>query len=154
VLLVDAFNHLFTKYKDVLFRTQSEYTEHNLFTTIKEKIRGTTTAGEVKTADEAFAKYILDAFPQTNREYFLFTTKFSILFRECINKFKPCDQGDYTMYNTAESVPDLCNEFITEFMEQYDYFGMDTNELIEIIQHFCHWLYENKFTTSRLTLLG
>lgn len=91
----------------------------------------------------------------TNREYFSFLLKFVTLFRECINHFRPStDSTEFTQTHTADGVPDLCNEFITEFMENNDSFGLDTTEVIEIIQHFCNWLYENKHTTSRLTLLS
>jgi hypothetical protein len=149
-LATNAFEHLFTHYKS-LFMAISSPTEHNLYQKIQERAQGITTEKDLKIADEIFAKYIAEVFTQTNREYFLFVTKFVILFRECINKYRG---EDYTKTNTAENVPDLCNEFITEFMEQNDYFGLDTNELIEIIQQFCYWLYENKHTTSRLTLLS
>jgi hypothetical protein len=152
-LVGNSFEHLFTHYKD-LFKTLKSFTEHNLYVKVKER-EGLTEDGEAKVADEIFAKYICEAFTQTNREYFLFITKFVILFRECINKYKTVETGEeFAKVSPAETVPDLCNEFITEFMEHNDYFGLDTNELIEIIQQFCNWLYESKFTTSRLTLVS
>jgi hypothetical protein len=46
---------------------------------------------------------------------------------------------------------------VTDFMENGEYFGITSDreklELIEIIQHFCYWCYERKFTSSRLTIL-
>lgn len=82
------------------------------------------------------------------------------MFRECINQIRKGDKSEsdptyipFTQINNAEHVPDSCNEFITEFMDPNDYFGLETNELIEAIQHFCYWLYVNQHTTSRLTLL-
>lgn len=78
------------------------------------------------------------------------------MFRECINKLKKNVDNlkeEFTQTNNAETVPDTCNEFIIDFMEPNDYYGLDTNELIEAIQHLCYWLYVNNFTTSRLTLL-
>jgi hypothetical protein len=107
-------------------------------------------------ADEIFAKYIIEAYPQCNKDYFLFLVKFIVLFRECINKVKGVDDisSEFTSFNKADCTPDLCNDFMTDFMEKNDYYGLDVNELIEIIQHFCNWLYENKHTTSRLTLLS
>jgi hypothetical protein len=85
-----------------------------------------------------------------------------ILFRECINNLKKNDvepfkqdggKVEFTQIYNAENAPDTCNEFIGEFMEPNDYFGLDTGELIEVIQHMCFWLYVNNYTTSRLTLL-
>lgn len=113
--------------------------------------------------DEIFYKYLVEVGRKVNKDYFLFVFKFVVLFRECLNKYRADsiepskrthDRVEYTQLYNAENAPDLCNEFITEFMEAEDYFGLDTNELIEIIQHLCYWLYQNWFTTSRLTLLN
>jgi hypothetical protein len=127
-----------------------------------------------KTIDEIFSRYLIEVLKETNKEYFEFITKFVILFRECINKIRDADvlreieiernrnpgnisdinYEEFSSKNNAESVPDICNEFITDFMENNDYFGLDTNELIEIIQHLCNWIYENKYTTSKLSLVN
>lgn len=106
--------------------------------------------------DEIFSKYLIEVSTDCNKDYFEFVTKFVILFRECVNKSKNENNSlqDYSCYNNADTVPDTCNEFITDFMEGFDYFGLDTMELIEIIQHLCNWLYENKFTTSKLSLVS
>ena len=57
---------------------------------------------------------------------------------------------------TPNGLPDLCNEFYREFMEQNNFFGIDEqeerNEIIEIIQHFCFWLFKNEYTKSKLSL--
>jgi hypothetical protein len=116
--------------------------------------------------DEIFYEYLKECSERANKEYFRFTFKFVLLFRECINKFKAeevikTENGVIRTFcetNPAESAPDLCNEFITEFMENADFFGLNLDrerlELIEVIQHFCHWLFDKNYTTSRLTLLS
>ena len=103
---------------------------------------------------------IKDINSKCNKSYFVFAFKFVVLFRECINKFKINEiekSKDYTEVYNSDQVPDLCNEFITDFMENADFFGLNSddnkNELIEIIQHFCFWLFDNGYTSSRLTLL-
>lgn len=108
------------------------------------------------TIDQIFAKYLLEVNMECCRDYFDFITKFIILFRECINKMRDNNETpeEYSVSHNADNVPDSCNEFITDFMESFDYFGLDTMELIEIIQHLCNWLYENKFTTSKLSLVS
>lgn len=113
--------------------------------------------------DQVFASYLKDVSNKSNKEYFNFIFKFVLLFRECINVVRKAinelDVNDlsagkeFTQINNAENVPDTCNEFISEFMEPHEYFGLDTGELIEVIQHLCFWLYVHNFTTSRLTLL-
>jgi len=154
-------------YKDIIFTRNPDLEKHNLFKTVAEMIQtsksNTTTdadkdpnnMSQYKHIDEIFAKYLEEVSKDCNKEYFEFITKFVILFRECINKHKDDNTGDeYSIKFNADNVPDMCNEFITDFMEGYDYFGLDTMELIDIIQHLCNWLYENKFTTSKLSLVS
>jgi len=126
-----------------------------------------------KTCDEAFYEFLNICKSKTNQEYFKFIFKFVVLFRECINVYKnveletnrevlkeniPDNMKEYTQYYNAETVPDLCNEFVTEFMDRADYFNMNSDtekfELIEIIQYFCHWLHEYGYTSSKLSLLN
>lgn len=118
------------------------------------------------TCDEQLHQYIMECSKKANKEYFRFTLKFILLFRECINKFRndeapKSEDGTFMAFTetqSSEQAPDLCNEFITDFMENADFFGLNLDrerlELIEVIQHFCHWLYERSYTTSRLTLLS
>lgn len=113
-----------------------------------------------RNCDDIKYEYLKDVIQKTNETYFVFIFKFVVLFRECINKFKKTEDNpeqEYCETHGAESAPDLCNEFIIEFMEVNNYFGINSdenkNEFIEIIQHFCLWLYENGHTSSRLTLL-
>jgi len=108
-------------------------------------------ASEGKSCDYAFWKYLEFCGEKTNKDYFEFTFKFIVLFRECINKNKG---EEYTKINTAEIVPDMCNEFVSDFMESNNFYGLEVGELIEVIQHCCHWLWENHHTTSRLTLVN
>lgn len=106
--------------------------------------------------DEILGNYLKEVSTKTNKDYFHFLFKFLILFRECINKLKKNEanpEEQFTTTNNAETVPDTCNEFIVDFMDPNDYYGLDTNELIEAIQHLCYWLYVHNYTTSRLTLL-
>ena len=85
--------------------------------------------------------------------------KFVLLFRECydISKNKDKEQKKaVTKELTPEGLPDLCNEFYGEFMEPNNFFDIDDqderNEIIEIIQHFCIWLFKNEYTKSKLSL--
>ena len=155
---------MYFNYKDKIFHKNPEFENHNLYKNYKKLLEALNLNSEENieenlvtctVMDEIFAKYLVDINKDCNKEYYEFITKFVILFRECINKIK--DENpleEYSTKNNADTVPDSCNEFITDFMEGFDYFGLDTMELIEIIQHFCNWLYENKFTTSKLSLVS
>ena len=89
--------------------------------------------------------------------------EFIIIFREYINELRNNyiykeiqteNKKYYTEIYNAESVPNICNDFFNIFLEKYN-FTLDENELMEIIQHFCYWLYKNHFSSnSNLSSLG
>ena len=99
---------------------------------------------------------------KSNDKYFTLLMKFVILFRECYdvskNKENTGTKEAVTNKLTPEGLPDLCNEFYGEFMEPNNFFGIedqdDKNEIIEIIQHFCIWLFKNEYTKSKLSLVS
>ena len=112
-----------------------------------------------KSCDEVFTEYLLIFMNKTNKKYFLFMLKFILLFREfydiSVNKEKK-DEEKKTLTNSLPptGLPNLCNEFY-EFMENNDYFEMNEDgkkEFVEIIQHFCIWLFKNDYTKSKLIL--
>lgn len=113
-----------------------------------------------KTCDEVFAEYLNTFKDKTNKKYFSLLVKFIILFRECYdisaNKEKrDSEKSAVTNKLTPEGLPDLCNEFYGEFMEPNDFFGLNDEEkveIVEIIQHFCIWLFKSEYTKSKLSL--
>jgi hypothetical protein len=123
------------------------------------------------TCDQVWVKYLEEISLITNSEYFLFLTKVLVLFRECINKYKnielensiiilnekiPKDVSEFTQFYDCEQVPEICNEFLSDYLEMNNFFGITDdyiNELIPLIQHFCYWLFLNNYTSSRLSLV-
>ena len=109
--------------------------------------------------DGIFFFYLKEYSKNANLEYFWFMIKFIVLFRECINKLranlvkKEEQNKTYSEIYNCENVPEICNDFILEFMEPYDYFGLNKDELIELIQHFCYWLNLKQYTQFHLSLL-
>jgi len=173
--LLLTFKRIFLKENNINFNNDNNDKEKTQENEIQENLNKINNGNNLelnndKTIDEIFSKYLIEVSKDTNKEYFEFITKFVILFRECVNKIRDNDiyreiernEGiicndnyeEFSTKNNAESVPDVCNEFITDFMENNDYFGLDTLELIEIIQHLCNWIYENKYTTSKLSLVN
>jgi len=115
--------------------------------------------GESSRSDEVFADYILKMTNYCNPIYFVKLLKFVTLFRECaniLNKEKVKNEAkDYTEIFNAEDVPDISNEFITEFLDpDQNIFDINKEEAIDLTQNFCHWLYENNFTCSKLSLIS
>ena len=135
-------------------------TDNPFFAKIKDNINLEKKENNDKNCDEVFYEYLKVLANKCNHKYFIFAFKFVVLFRECLNKFKLNEKDvskEYTQCNNSDQVPDLCNEFINDFMEGANFFGLNNDEdkieLIEIIQHYCFWLFDNGYTTSRLSLL-
>ena len=121
------------------------------------------------TCDDIFISYIQFLINKTNKEYFIFSLSIILLLRECINKYKNIELVDkleiigeenniklpnFTEVSEGEQIPEICNEFLTEFLPSYKYFGLEFlnnfSEVKNLVQHFCFWLYENNFTSSKL----
>lgn len=112
--------------------------------------------------DHIFFLYLKEFSIKTNKNYFWFLNKFIVLFRECINNIKKLEvkeeyktdkEKEYSQLYSAEGIPESCNEFFLDYMQPNEYYGLNEQELIELAQHFCFWLYCNKYTHSYLTLL-
>ena len=112
--------------------------------------------------DSLFYLYLKEFSNKTNKEYFWFIVKFIVLFREGINILKKDmvteevingDKTEFTQIYNAEEIPEVCNDFFLDFMEPKRFFGLNKEELIELIQHFCFWLYTNMYCPSHLTLI-
>ena len=113
--------------------------------------------------DGIFFFYLKEFYKNASIEYFWFMIKFIVLFRECINKLranlvKKEEQSEtnklYSQIYNSEYVPEICNDFVLDFMEPFDYFGLNKDELIEIIQHFCYWLYSKQYTQLHISLIN
>ena len=88
--------------------------------------------------------------------------KFIVLFRDCINSERKnlIKQEQvtekrifYTQIYSAETIPEICNSFYLTYLQPNEFYGLNQEELIELIQHFCNWLNVNNYTCSKLTLL-
>ena len=97
------------------------------------------------TLDELFFIYLKEFAYKTNKDYI--RRAYFVQSNDDTNK--RC----YTQIYNAETVPEICNDFFMEFMEPHNFFGMLKTELIELIQHFCYWLFSKQYTQSHLTLL-
>lgn len=108
-------------------------------------------------SDIVFIDYLNKMSTHVNSNYYTRLIIFVTLFREYVNIAKKDDNlSDYTERTGAEDVPDLSNEFINDFLEpeKIDIFGFTKDEAIDLTQNFCHWMYENNFTCSKLSLIN
>ena len=45
---------------------------------------------------------------------------------------------------------DFFNDFLMDFMENRNYFNLDKDELVKIIEYFCFWLFSEGYTDSHI----
>ena len=149
------------KYKDKLFSHPEKYTENYILDNLVKNTKLPIKQKIETNCDEAFYEYVSTFKNKCNEKYFTLLLEFVLLFRECYDvhtnknipeeKREPC-----TNKLTPEQIPELCNEFYGEFLDQNNFFGIededDRNEIIDIIQHFCVWLFKNDYTKSKLSL--
>ena len=149
------------KYSNILFSHPKSYEENPVLKKLFENAPISKADKNSKNCNDVFYEYLCEFKEKTNEKYFKLLLKFVLLFRECydINKTKEVkvqEKKAVTDYISPEGLPDLCNEFYGEFMESNGFFGLDENEekneIIEIIQHFCIWLFKNEYTKSKLSL--
>jgi hypothetical protein len=129
---------------------------HKLFTDFAIFVSGSTKAeGENDPIDSIICQYLYKVADLCKKETFYSIFKFVTLYRDCLNHYNNAKSKipgtQYTVCTNAEDAPDISNEFITEYLEDHDYFKQE--EAIELTQNFCQWLYDNNYTCSKLTLM-
>ena len=148
-------------YANKLFSSPHTFEENPILKYLVENNNASSKPKNEKTCDEVFYEYLHTFQSKTNKKYFSLLLKFVLLFRECYDISKTKDSKEeikkaVTDTISPEGLPDLCNEFYGEFMEPNNFFGIEEgdekNEIIEIIQHFCIWLFKNEYTKSKLSL--
>jgi hypothetical protein len=146
---------------DKLFSHPKTYEDNPILNNLVKQAEISNKPNNQKYCDDVFYEYLNCFKDKTNHKYFTLMMKFVLLFRECFdvckNKDKPEDEKkQFTNNCIPEGLPDQCNEFYGEFLEPYDFFGIteqdEKNEIIEIIQHFCIWLFKKEYTRSKLSL--
>ena len=58
---------------------------------------------------------------------------------------------DFCLVNSAEWMPEVCNEFVTIFLEQREEY-IDRGDAIDLTLNFCSWLYKKGHTWIKNTI--
>lgn len=145
-----------------LFSTPTNFNDIPVLSNLVSRNNVQNKVGIIKTCDDAFSEYLISFLDKTNRRYFSFILKFVLLFREFYDISKNKDKKEEERQAVSNSLPpqelpNLCNEFY-EFLEKNGFFGINGNgeekEIVEIILHFCIWLYKRRYTLSKLSLVS
>jgi hypothetical protein len=109
---------------------------------------------EESRCDEVFADYIMKISFLCHDSLFIKILRFLTIYRDFLNlHYINSSNGEYCVEENSENVPDPLNTFLQEHMKElFGYFDLKMEECIEYSQNFCRWLYDNYFTTSRVTL--
>lgn len=136
--------------------------------------------GKRLNCNEVLALFLVFVFRFVSAEFYRELVFFVVALREMLNDFgwdklrEISDTGDkqdnteFCESQNAEFVPDLANEFITEFWplclgtnrlvndpKTLSFFGVEAVKLVRVIslvQLFCNWLGVNKFSKGRIEL--
>ena len=137
--------------------------DHPFLSKFKEDIHDIAKTGEDKQiADLVFIEYLNKMSQYCDPNYYIKLIKFVTLFREHSNSFNQNKvannetKKEYTEIYPAEDVPDSSNEFITDFIDpegKNEDLGFSKEECIDLTQNLCHWMYDNNFTCSKLSLI-
>lgn len=128
--------------------------------------------------DEIFAYYLFNVAQKVNEGFYVETMlPYVLLFRECLDEIgwqkkaesenqnagegeqKPETSGEQTgnfcEENNAEHAPEICNEFVTVYLEnKKNQVSITKPDQIDLTINLCHWLFENHFTCSKLTMIS
>ena len=58
--------------------------------------------------------------------------------------------------NNCEYAPEVCNEFVTIYLDEpnRNQGRIKKSEIIDLTQHLCHWLFTNRLTCSKLSMVA
>jgi len=125
--------------------------------------------------DEIFALYLYRMSNRINQYYYKIVLAYVIFFRECLNEYgwgkKIESEGirlennpelkldietkQFCLVNNAEHAPEICNEFVTVYMEyKKNIFDIPKHDQIDLTINLCHWLFQCQFTCSKLTMIA
>ena len=125
--------------------------------------------------DEIFALYLYRMSNRINKNYYRIVLAYVIFFRECLNEYgwgkkiesegiklesnlelkQDIERKLFCSVNNAEHAPEICNEFVTVYMEyKKNIFDIPKHDQIDLTINLCHWLFECQFTCSKLTMIS
>lgn len=163
----DVFNDIFLENWENQFKASlqnyakyNEWEKYPLYTLyIKQESHTEEPKPEVNNelkCDEVLVEYLAVISSRTNSNYFRRVVKFIFLFREFLNMLhrgENSEQEEFTSINTAENSPDSTNEFILDFMGLDEpKLGYHKDESIQLTQNLCRWMFDHKYTYSKLTI--
>jgi hypothetical protein len=60
---------------------------------------------------------------------------------------------EFSYINNAEHAPEICNEFVTVFLQDNKETNLQKNESIDLTRNICHWLFAEGYTCSKVSMI-
>jgi len=60
---------------------------------------------------------------------------------------------EFSVINNAEHAPEICNEFVTVFLQDKKDIQLQKNESIDLTRNICHWLFTEGYTCSKVSMI-
>jgi len=61
--------------------------------------------------------------------------------------------AEFSAINNAEHAPEICNEFVTVFLQDKKENSLQKNESIDLTRNICHWLFTEGYTCSKVSMI-
>lgn len=154
-----VFQELYSQIKSPKIKSYNQISEHPLlsrFNNFDSIINLPSLDPENCRCDDVFFEYLVKVSKTCKDDYFYRILKFILLFRECLNYVNKEKTGDseYADISNPEDAPEISNEFVTDYMEDDNLFNYSKEEVIDLTQNLCQYMYDNNFTCSKLSLIN
>jgi len=63
-------------------------------------------------------------------------------------------QNEFCEINNAEIAPEISNEFVAIYLENRKHTAIERSDATDYTRHFCHWLFINGYTCSKLSMVA
>jgi len=104
---------------------------------------------ETATCAEAFAAYLVAMAGRLTAEGQAQVTEFIEKLMDCVN----LKEGEeFCETHSPQTLPERANDFVTEYLERTSSATLDRNSAIDLMMHFCKWLFVHHYSNLKLSL--
>jgi hypothetical protein len=104
---------------------------------------------ETATCSETFAVYLIAMGKRLTSDGHAQATEFIEKLMDCLNDK---EGEEFCDTNTPQSLPERANTFVTEYLESCLSETLDRATIIELMLHFCRWLFVQNYSNLKLSL--
>lgn len=104
---------------------------------------------ETATCADAFAAYLIAMAGRLTADGQAQVTEFVEKLMDCADQ----KEGEgFCETNSPQTLPERANDFVTEYLESANLETLNRSSAIDLMMHFCKWLFEHRFSNLKLSL--